>query len=382
MNRKACIRISLSVVFAGLLLVQGGQKASAAGIQEFKPPQPETAMASLEITDMRGRSVVVPRDIKRIIALGAGSLRLLTYFDAVNSVIAVEDAGHGREKSLHGFFHLATYRIARPDLRELPSIGSEENHEAIIAAMPDIVFSSTIDAGQLDQLQDKLGVPVFAIDADVEISDLERFHSQLRRVGQLVGEDARAEELISGIERLVQDLASRAALVTEPGRAYAGGMMFYGPADFLRTSGDYIPFDMTGTVNVMPTNPANNRQPYMTSLEELIAANPDAVFIDTANNELSRAGYRAKQELLDDQVTAFRNRAVYTTLVYKYYGTNWENQLINIYYVGKVLYPGLFADVVIEDKAAQIWRLFFGVDLDYDRVISRHKPGLGRADWW
>lgn len=342
----------------------------------------QAAEGAYEVTDMRGRTVAVPRTIDSIIALGANSLRLLSYFDSIDKVIAVEDTGHAREKTEHQFFHLATYRIAFPQLRELPSIGNSSSHEAIIAAAPDIIFSSSVDVGQLDQLQQILDIPVFAINADVELSDQELFFEQFRVIGRVLGEESRAEELVSGITDIIDDIALRVSSLDQGKRAYAGGMMYYGPADLLRTTGDYDPFDFTNTVNVMPTNPSNNRQPYMTSVEYVIAANPAYVFVDAANDTLAREGYVAHAAVLDEHVDAFRNRNVYTTLVYKYYGTNWENQIINIYYVGKVLYPELFSDVVIEGKAEEILQLFFGVPVDYHEVAKLQAPAFGPAQWF
>jgi len=353
-----------------------------AGLFAMAEQEAPTSGESFEITDMRGRTVAVPEEIDSIIALEAGSLRLISYLDAVDKVIAVEDQGHGREKRVHNFFPLATYRLAYPGLRELPSIGSAENHEGIIAADPDIIIASTVDVGALDQLQSVLDIPVFAVNADVELHDPQQFYHQLRSLGQVLDKQNRAEELIEGIGAALADIEGRAAQVETPKRAYAGGMMFYGPADLLRTTGDYLPFDLTGTKNVMPSNPANNRQPYMTSLEDLIAAAPDYAFIDAANVNLSKSGFMQNQRVLEEQVPAFGKQQVYTTLVYKYYGTNWENQLINVYYVGKVLYPQLYSDVAVQKKAEKLWKLFFNKSLDYDSVVLRQKTGLGRVDWF
>lgn len=381
MSSKGMARVQGALLLIALFFTIGLVSTAASPVQEQEgeiSPGPEFR----EMMDMRGRVVSVPTQIDRIIALGANSLRLLTYFDSIEKVVAVEDTGHSREKSVHDFFYLATYRIARPELRELPSIGSKENHEAIIAADPDIVFSSTVDVAALDQLENTLGIPVFAIDADVELGDTDRFLDQFRLVGGVLGEEERAAELVGGVQEILGDLNARAERIDEPKRAYAGGMMFYGPADLLRTTGDYAPFDFTKSVNVMPTNPIGNLQPYMTTLEELIRANPDYVFIDAANNVLSMNGYRANQAVLDEQVAAFANREVYTTLVYKYYGTNWENQIINIYFVGTVLYPEVFSDVSAVAKAEEIWRLFFRVPLAYEEVTAVHTPGMGRANWW
>ena len=344
--------------------------------------EPQTTPATITVTDTRGRSVTVPSEIDGIVALGAGSLRLVSYLGAADKVVAVEDAGHGREKSEYGFFPLATYRLAYPELRELPSIGSAENHEGIIAAAPDLVISSAVDTAQLDQLQNVLGIPVYGADVDVELYDTDIFYNELKTLGKLLGAEARADTLVDGIEAALTDLNSRAKAVEEPKRAYAGGMMYYGPADLLRTTGDYLPFDLTGTENTMPTNPAGNRQPYMTSLEDLSAAAPDYVFIDAANENLSKDGFMTNRNVLEEQVPAFASEEVYTTLVYKYYGTNWDNHLINIYYAGTVLYPGLYSDISISDKAEEIWKLFFNVSLDYDEVLAQQKTGPGKVNWF
>ncbi len=350
----------------------------------FAMPQQEISEPgnTFTVTDMRGRDVPVPGEVNSIIALDAGSLRLVSYLNAADKVIAVEDSGHGREKTVHDFFYLATYRLAFPELRQLPGIGSGENHEGIIAAAPDVIISSAVDTGQLDHLQEVLGIPVFGVNIDVEFFDLELFYNQLKTLGLVLDREERAEELVAGIDAVIKDLEARAVKSQAPQKAYAGGMMYYGPADLLRTTGDYLPFELTGTENVMPTNPAGNLQPYMTSLEDLIAASPDYIFIDAANVNLSKAGFMTNRTVLEEQVPAFINREVHTTFVYKYYGTNWENQLINVYYTGKVCYPELYGDVSIKDKAEEIWNLFFGVPLDYDTVVARQKAGPERVDWF
>ena len=350
----------------------------------FAMPSQEAAEspAARTVQDMRGRTVTVPEEVESIIALGAGSLRLLSYLGATDRIIAVEDQGHGREKSDYQFFSFATYRLAFPDLRERPGIGSAENHEGIIAAHPDIIVSSIPDTGQLDNLQEITGIPVFGVDVDVELQDQELFFRQLVTLGAVLDREERASELIAGIAAVLTDIENRAAGVDRPKRAYVGGMMYYGPADLLRTTGDYIPFDFTGTENVMPTNPAGNLQPYMTSLEDLIAARPEYVFIDAANLALSRSGFETNRTILAEQVPAFAERRVFTTLVYKYYGTNWENQLINVYSVGKTLYPEQYSDIAVAEKAEEIWRLFFDRPLEYNTVIRLQKTGPGRVDWF
>jgi len=380
-NRASCISMHTSCLrsfFLILLVLTIGSFDLFASAQAEEYGYEQT----LSITDMRGRSVTVPETIERVIALEAGSLRLLSYLDLTDRIIAVEDVGHGREKSPYDFFELATYRVAYPELRELASIGNKQNHEGLIAADPDIIVCSAVDPAELDQLQSTLGIPVFGVDVDLELDDPERFFDQLALLGSLFSVPERSDELIEGIEVLLDDLSERARKVTEPVRSYAGGMMFFGPANLLRTTGDYLPFEQVGALGVMESNPTGNQQPYMTSVEMLIKASPEYVFVDSANLGLSKLGYLELQQVLDEQVPAFRDQRVYSTLVYKYYGTNWENQLINSYIVGSVLYPELYGDVVLEERAESIWELFFSTDLSYADLLSAQRTTLGQVDWF
>ncbi|MBN2859305.1 MAG: ABC transporter substrate-binding protein [Sphaerochaetaceae bacterium] len=379
-QRSRVLRTPFTVLLLILFLAVVGTLDLFASAQS----EEVTEESFITVTDMRGRSVRLPQKVESLIALEAGSLRLVSYLDATEKVIAVEDAGHGREKSDYGFFQLATYRLAQPGLRDLPSIGSSENVEGLISADPDLIISSQRDIGQLNHLQETLGIPVFAVDVDLELYDTDLFYRQLEILGSILDRSERADELVTGIKDALEDIAMRSQKVSEPSRAYAGGMMYYGPADLLRTTGDYLPFDLTGTRNVMPTNPTGNRQPYMTSLEDLIASAPEAVFIDAANVNLSRSGFSDNRDVLEELVPAFSEREVYTTFVYKYYGTNWENQLINVYAVGKILYPEVFADISIEGKAEEIWDLFFtaDTDLDHDTVVKTQGAGVKRVDWF
>jgi len=338
------------------------------------------------ITDIRGREINIPEEINSIIALGACSLRIISYFDSIDKIIAV-DIQEKTDTAMFGgsYFESSTYRIAFPELRELPSVGSSSpvDVEEIIKQNPDIVFSSTTDVSILNDLQQDLGIPVVAINADLELDD-EDFFNQISIIGEILSEEERAEELNVELNSIIEDLSSRAENVTEKTTAYAAGMFYYGGGGLLKTSGDYLPFTFTGVNNVMPSSTAGVvKQPYTTDIETLVEKNPEFIFIDSITEEVCENDYYDNKELLDENIKAFDNQSVYTTLVYKNYGTNWENQVINMYYVGLIVYPELYIDINIEDKAEDVWHLFFQKNLDYDDTIEKmNGPGLSKVDWW
>jgi iron complex transport system substrate-binding protein len=338
------------------------------------------------IIDIRGREIQIPEEITSIIAHGACSLRVLSYFDSIEKVIAVDMQEKTNTAMFGGkYFESSPYRIAFPELRDLPSIGSHStaNVEAIIEQNPDIVFSSTTDVSILNDLEQSLGIPVVAINADVEIDD-EDFFNQITIVGKILSEEERAEELNNELYAIIEDLSSRTENIAEKKTAYIAGMFFYGGGGLLKTSGDYLPFTFTGVQNVMPTSTIGvGKQPYDTDIETLIEKNPEYIFIDSITEEECREYYNDNKELLDENIKAFANQSIYTTLVYKNYGTNWENQVINMYYVGSIVYPELYEDIDIEDKAEEIWHLFFQKNLEYQDTVDRmNGPGLTKVEWW
>ncbi|MFO7677507.1 MAG: ABC transporter substrate-binding protein [Thermoplasmatota archaeon] len=338
------------------------------------------------VIDIRGREIIISEEITSIIALGACSLRIISYFDSIDKIIAV-DMQEKTDTAMFGggYFESSTYRIAFPELRELPSIGSPSsvNVEAIIEQDPDIVFSSATDVSILNNLQQSLGIPVVAINADLEMDD-EDFFNQITIVGKILSEEKRAEELNNELYKIIQDLFNRAENVTEKRMAYVAGMFFYGGGGLLKTSGDYLPFNFTGVHNVMPSSTAGvGKQPYDTDIETLIEKNPKFIFIDSITEHVCRDDYYDYRALLDENVRAFANQSVYTTLVYKNYGTNWENQVINMYYIGSIIYSELYEDINIEEKAEEIWHLFFQKKLDFEDTIEKmNGPGLSKVDWW
>ena len=87
-NHRQSGKSGLKLVFVGLLLL-----CSMTGLFAMAQQEAPAAAESFVVTDMRGRDVTVPGEVDSLIALGAGSLRLISYLNATDKVIAVEDAG-------------------------------------------------------------------------------------------------------------------------------------------------------------------------------------------------------------------------------------------------------------------------------------------------
>jgi iron complex transport system substrate-binding protein len=313
------------------------------------------------VTDALGRTVNVPEQIDSVYCLGACSLRLVSYFDAVEKVQAIETAGTFNTRDDQTY-----YLINKAKFSTLPQVA--DTAEAILALNPSVIITSLAeDTAAADNLQTQTSIPVYVINADLEFG--ENFYNQITSLGTLFGEQNRATELNDGIAQMISDITSKTTTAS-PKSAYACGMFYYGGASFLKGSGNYLPFDYSKVTNAI--EPAANGQPYVITLETLIAANPDYIFIDSIG--LSGAidsinEYIRTNTGLSD-VSAVKNNEIYSTMIYKCYGTNWDNQLVNAYYVASIMNRELYS-WNFEDKANQIIELFYpGTAMTYSDIVA------------
>jgi ABC-type Fe3+-hydroxamate transport system substrate-binding protein len=185
----------------------------------------------------------------------------------------------------------------------------------------------------------------------------------------LFGEQARAAELNEGIANMIGDITSTSTTASAE-KAYACGMFYYGGASFLKGSGNYLPFDYSNIPNAI--EPADNGQPYVITLETLIAANPDYIFIDSIglNTCVNSINENINANTGLEDVSAVENNNIHSTMAYKCYGTNWDNQLVNVYYVASVINGDLYS-WNFEDKANEIIQLFYpGTTMTYSDIAA------------
>jgi iron complex transport system substrate-binding protein len=318
------------------------------------------------VTDALGRTVNIPEKIDAIYSIGACSLRLVSYFDAADKVQALETAGtfNTRDDQTYYLINKATFSV-------LPQVAPTA--EAILALNPSVIITSTAeDVATADTLQSQTNIPVYVINANLEFG--QAFYDQITSIGTLLGEKTRATELNKGISTMINDITSKATTGTKT--AYACGMFYYGGASFLKGSGNYLPFDYSGVTNAIA--PADNGQPYVITLETLINANPDYIFIDSIG--LADGKNSIKDSINSntgiDQVSAVKNGNIYSTMVYKCYGTNWENQLVNAYYVADVM-NGEAHSWTFEDKANEVLQLFYPDTTMTYAQITQDQTGNG-----
>jgi len=324
--------------------------------------------AELTITDGFGREVTVPGNAERFVCSGSGCLRYLVYLQAEDYVVGV-DSMETKVNEIEG----RPYALANPQLKDYPLIGEargEDDPEKIIEINPQIILkSSTVGqasattAADADALQDKTGIPVVSFPYGSLNNEEQKteMYSSLRIMGEAVGKQERAEEVIAYIEATMQDLESRTADIPESERktVYVGGVSYSGAHGIISTEPAYAPFLWVNAKNVAAGMGADHAD---IAKEALVDWDPEYIFIDVGTLQLGNEG--AIGELKNDAslagLSAVKNGKVYGVIPYNFYSTNYESVLANAYFAGKVLYPDRFEDVDPEAKADEIYTFFVG----------------------
>jgi len=319
--------------------------------------QPETQ----QIIDMTRRTVTVPSDIQRIIAINSGCLRLLTYMDASDMVCAVEEV----EASSSG----RPYAMAHPEYATLPVIGPAHggDPELIAAQAPDVVFKQDADVTNLDSMQEQLGIPVIGLvygglDTPEKV---QTFYDGLTLIGQVLHKEARATEVINYVNGLIDDLDSRTSSVPDSEKlsVYVGGLSARGAHGLVSTNAYYAPFTLTNSKNVITGEMVQGSTSVVSIDAEVIPGlNPDVIFIDYNGLSLCQDEVANHMDVYGS-LDAIQNNCTYGVMGYNGYHLNYDVVLTDVYYVGTVLYPNQFADIDPAEKADEIYTFLDGAPL-------------------
>ncbi|MFB6290148.1 MAG: iron ABC transporter substrate-binding protein [Candidatus Bipolaricaulia bacterium] len=305
---------------------------------------------SIVVEDGLGRKVSVPGEVERVVGLEAGALRLITYMEATDRVVGVENFEKRDKKR--------PYRLAHPELAELQSIGPIHggDSELIVAARPDVIFWTYTTKKKANDLQAKTGIPVIGLDyGGIKAKTRDNFFSSLRLLGEILDKEKRAEEVIDFVEEEINALREKSEEAGRSGiSAFVGGIGYKGVHGIVSTEPSYPPFTFLGIKNVAGNLGLDH---VMISEEKLIQWNPDYLFVDEAGLSVVKKNLKEPQF---EGLSAVRSGRVFGLLPYNYYTTNFGTVLADAYYVGKLIYPDEFRGTDPEKEADRIYEFLVG----------------------
>ncbi len=321
------------------------------------------------IRDICNREVKIPEKVNKILALGPGALRFITYFNEQNKLCGVERIEFKLQNDFRPYFY-----VVKNHIRNLPIIseggpGKMPYFSKLIITSPDVIISVGFSKTQADFISKKTNIPVILLDYGALGRINEKFFNSIEILGKVFNKEKRAENLINYIQNLEKDLAKRTKNIKKKS-VFVGGIAYKGIHGFESTETDLLYLDLINAINIANFSKVKGHIDF--SLESILKYNPEYIFIDVTGINLIKKQIRENWEIFK-QLKAFQNRNVYKILPYNYYNSNASLVFVSAYYCGKILYPEKFMDIDLSKKAEEIFYNFFNVKFkkeDIDLILA------------
>ena len=348
---------------------------------------PGDSEGMITVTDAFGREVSIPENPEKIAVVGSGSMRYFVYLGIdLDDVCAVD---YQDSKLNIQTVNVRPYALANPEILEIPEVGPAKgvvDNEKLLMSGADILFmggASSSNAEVANEIQEKTGMPVVMFYTGNYVTDAEKIQATLLMLGEILGKEQRAKDLIAYFDAVEADLKKRVAGLSAEETVYVGGVSYNGVHGLDGTDPTYYPFAVLNIKNAAAEVTSVSQTGYaQISKEKLLAWDPDFILVDLSTLTAAEGG--ALVELKNDpsyrELTAVKNSMVYTVNPHTSMNVNHETTLANAYFIGKLLYPEQFEDIDPVKKADEIYTFVVGepvfdllsanVDnLSYQRVL-------------
>lgn len=313
-------------------------------------------------TDMYKRDVQINNN-KKILCIGPGTLRLITYMQLQNRV-------SGIEKNELRFSSNSPYSLAldKNFIKSLPIIGQGgpgkmPNLETLITLKPDIIFSSLLSKEQVELIQDKTKIPVIALSygstygANVKNqSKLEAVQSSLKLIGEIMDKEKRAKQLISFMKEQESELSK---ISINNKRVYVGAVAYKGLHGITSTESDYPAFLLLNIKNRVLKDHIGHA---FINKETLLEFNPQLIFLDSISKKIVQEEIKDNSAVFN-HIEAFKNKNIYWLYPSNFYNTNIENIYINSWQISSYLGNSVNMDLIKK----RVYKEFLGKEI-YNNV--------------
>ena len=307
---------------------------------------------TLTLVDMADRIVTVPRPIERIVSTFPEETRVIVEVGGVDKLVGVSSYLIG-DRYAPNFVML----IAYPQLKELSGVGSyrEPNTEQIVALNPDVVISGNSGPDKANILQEKTCIPTVALSAKFDYKGEGGAFEAYRLAGKVIGNEERAEELISFINEEFDKIRAVTSEIPDSEKIKA-----YFCSGITQPYGTYDPIEIAGGINVAAESGYGWETD--TTKEHVIKWNPDIILIHSTSKS---HGFCTIEDILSDPdlepINAVKNKRVYYSKG-GYVGGNPATAVTEGPYMAKLFYPEKFEDLDVEEEGNMILKMFYGVD--------------------
>lgn len=358
--KKGKMKTLLALLLAALMVF------SLTACGTGKADEPTTRV----ITDVFGREVEIPAEVKTCAALGSAA-RLIVYAGGVDSIIGCT------EMELKGnpgmpFAYANKDHFASCTAVASGGSGNADYAEAIVELAPDVVFYQDSDTAAIEELAKKTGIPIIGVYGDAFNSHY--LTDSITLIGDVLGTQEHAAKVVEAINGWVKDLDDRTKDIPEEEKptVYPGAVSWSGGHGFTGTYVGYAPLKAIHAINL--ADQLDAKAGVEVDMEQIVEWDPDIIFLNPGNMDMVNEDYKTNGAAIDS-LTAVREGRVYAQVNFNYYWCNMELAIVDAYYAGTIVYPEAFADCDFAAKAEEIFNTMIG--MDYLDVLDANGIGFG-----
>ncbi|MGC9399256.1 MAG: ABC transporter substrate-binding protein [Anaerolineae bacterium] len=327
---------------------------SACAVIPVTPTIAPTARTSFTVEDALGRTVTFETPPQRIVIAGKANFMLndavYLFPQAQTRVVALTEAGQRQ-----AFVALIEPRAAEK-LRFAPDVGAEE----IAAADPDLVLLKSFMADQMGKPLEALGIPVVYLDLETP----EQYRRDLRVLGVIFQDEARAEEIIAFYDERLERIRER--LTAEaPARPTALVLQYDGRGEDVALKAPPASWIQTWMLEFAGATPIWQSEAggwTVVNLEQIAVWDPEHVFVINYFGNVEEAAQSIRDAPLWQPLTAVQEGHVYA-FPKDYYSwdqpdTRW---ILGVTWMAKQLHPELFTDVEMTEEIHRFYESLYGL---------------------
>jgi iron complex transport system substrate-binding protein len=352
------------------------------------------------VVDSRGVEVQVPVQIDRVVTISDGLIESVMFVLGVEDMIAgvgssciqrvfnyTYPTADGKDYEYKDGMNPVTYLY--PQVRDNPLVGKSGaaiNYEMLSGLDPDLVIlrvgSCTLQSMEDEGVQktistiEALGIPIIVLKGPpcFDEPDLSTISDEIRIIGKVFDKEDKAQELADYLESQTQVILERTKDIPESEQPT---VLIFGASPTSRQSGGAGSVKGTDTIesyfieNIVHAKNAFHEAGSPTiSAEQLLALNPDAIVLGTAN------GYHPPEELYSApyyqnvaELSAVKNHRVYS---FPWEPCNCAKRLeypIDVMVIAKTAYPDRFEDIDLGEWLLLFYKKVYGVDDDTARAL-------------
>ncbi len=342
------------------------------------PAEPE-APATIEVTDMKDRTVTLPADIQRVVV----TFNTEEYFavageEGINKLVGWSHKyWEGRRQDAYDAF-----TTVYPQLAEIPDVGynGDISIEAIISLQPDVVLASSTGANYnaLEPAFDNLrAAGIECVFFDFHKQTVPTHCQSVQLLGKILGQEERANEIADFYTAQMALVTDRLTDLPDEARPRVYMEFSMGPDHYGNTWSEQMWGALIRTCG--GTNIAAGMEGASVEIapEQVISSNPEVIIFtcsprdDVSDNVV--LGYGADEALAREHLEAYKNREGWADLdavKNNRMGALYHDLSRHIFdfagaqFLAKEIQPDLFTDLDPEANLAEFFHRFMPVELD------------------